>query len=230
MSAADTREIEIPLGGPVPFVSALITSPAAPKAVYVFAHGAGAGMRHTFMESVSNIFAEHGVATLRFQFPYMQSGRTAPNPPKILKKTIRSAFEAAADDFGTLPIFAGGKSMGGRMTSMAVAESGLDGVAGLVFFGFPLHAAGKPSSERGDHLRRVGVPMFFAQGTRDRLADLNLLKPLLDSLPTDVTLLEIDDGDHSLKVPKRSGRTSEEVLHEVVSSIASWMSVRTRTA
>ncbi len=203
-------------------VSALLLRPAGARSLLAFAHGAGAGMRHAFMESMAEHLAQNAIATFRYQFPYMEAGRRGPNPTPILKKTVRSAVAAAAEAADGLPLYVGGKSMGGRMTSLAASEEPLPGVQGLVFFGFPLHAVGKPSSERGEHLRAVSVPMLFLQGTRDRLADLELLVPILEDLGKRATLHVVDDGDHSFHVPKRSGRTDDEVQAELASVVAGW--------
>ena len=190
----------------------------------VFAHGAGAGMRHAFMEAITARLVAAGIATFRYQFPYMEEGRRAPNPPGVLTATVRAAVGAAQEEAKSIPLFAGGKSLGGRMTSTAAAKEPLPSVRGLVFFGFPLHAVGKPGSERGAHLADVGVPMLFLQGTRDKLAELDLLRPVVKKLDDRATLHEIDGGDHSFHVLKRSGRTDEEVLDELADATAVWSS------
>lgn len=200
-------------------VDALWLRPRGAEASYVFAHGAGAPMTHAFMEAMAQALAERGVATLRYQFPYMQAGRRRPDRPAVLTATVRSAVALAARRAGSLPVWAGGKSMGGRMTSLAFAEQPLPGVRGLVFLGFPLHPAGKPSTDRAAHLQQVDVPMLFVQGTRDKLADLELLEPVVSG-SKNARLHVIDDADHSLKVPKRSGRTDDEVRSEVADLIA----------
>ncbi len=199
-------------------VSALLERPEGAHCLLIFAHGAGAGMRHRFMEDAAGRLGARGIATFRYQFPYMEAGRRPPNPAPILMKTVRSAVAAAREVAPDLPLLAGGKSMGGRMTSMAAAKETLDGVRGLVFFGFPLHAPGKPSTDRGDHLARVTVPMLFLQGTRDKLADLELLSPIVSGS----TLHVIEGGDHSFHMLKRSGRTDAEVLDELAASVAGW--------
>ncbi len=207
-----------------PPVQALWQRPRAAKAVYVLAHGAGAGMEHAFMVAMADALACHGIATLRFMFPYMQAeSRRPPDGEKILRATLIAAAAEAVRRARGLPVFAGGKSMGGRMSSRAVADNTLPDVQGLAFLGFPLHPAGKPSDDRATHLSDVSVPMLFVQGTRDRLASLDLLQPVLDGLSDRATLHIVDGGDHSLAVPKRSGRTSEEVLESVAGHIAAWM-------
>lgn len=205
-------------------VSAILMRPERAKGLFVFAHGAGAGMRHPFMQSVSDRLAEHGLATFRYQFPYMEAGRKGPNPAPVLVKTVRSAVTEAARLAPALTLVAGGKSMGGRMTSTAAAAEPLPGVRGLAFFGFPLHAAGRPGSDRGAHLAEVGLPMLFLQGTRDRLAELELLRPLLARLSPEPQLELVEEGDHSFHVPKRTGKTDEGVLDEVCRVFADWFS------
>jgi predicted alpha/beta-hydrolase family hydrolase len=204
-------------------VSALLLRPADARCLLVLGHGAGAGMRHAFMEEISERLAERRVATFRYQFPYMEQGRRSPSPRPLLLATLRSAVAAAAERGGDLPLVAGGKSMGGRMTSLAAAEAPLPGVVGIVFLGFPLHAAGKPGAERGTHLEQVEVPMLFVQGTRDKLADLELLGPLCEKLGERATLHVVDGGDHSFRMLKRSGRSDAEALDEVAGSVATWL-------
>jgi len=203
-------------------VSALLRRDEGAASLLVFAHGAGAGMRHAFMTAMAERLAARGVATLRYQFPYMEKGGRRPDPPPILAKTVRSAVAVARREAPDLPLFAGGKSMGGRMTSTAAAAEPLPDVHGLVFFGFPLHAAGRPGSARGDHLDAVTVPMLFLQGTRDALADLDLLRPVCARLGARATLHVVDGGDHSFKVLKRSGRGADEVLDEIADTVAAW--------
>ncbi len=188
----------------------------------MFAHGAGAGMGHRFMVGLADALAVHAIATLRFQFSYMQAGNKRPDAERILRATLLAAIDEGRRRANGLPLFAGGKSMGGRMTSRASATVGLPGVAGLVFLGFPLHPAGKPGTDRADHLREVEQPMLFVQGTRDRLATLDLLHPVLDHLADAATLHIVDGGDHSLVTPKRMGRSEPEVLDEVAAAIATW--------
>ncbi|MGH7505400.1 MAG: alpha/beta hydrolase family protein, partial [Longimicrobiales bacterium] len=201
-------------------------SPADARALYVFGHGAGAGMRHPFMESVARALAERGVATFRYQFPYMESGGRRPNPQSVLLATVRAAIAAAVAAMPDLAVFAGGKSMGGRMTSLAASEGGLQDVRGLVFFGFPLHAPGRPGIERAAHLAEVSVPMLFLQGTRDALADLTLLEPLCARLGERATLHVVEHADHGFHVLKRSGRTDAEVLVELAEVGAAWIGTR----
>lgn len=203
-------------------VSAVLMRPQNAKGLYVLAHGAGAGMRHGFMETVADRLAGHGIATFRFQFPYMEAGRKAPSPAPVLVKTVRSAVAEAARLAPDLPLVAGGKSMGGRMTSTAAAAEALPGVKGLAFLGFPLHAPGRESSERGAHLAAVKLPMLFLQGTRDKLADLTLLRPLLARVTPRPTLAVIEGADHSFHVLKRSGRTDGEVLDEICGTLSDW--------
>lgn len=206
-------------------VSGLLLDPAAATSLLVLGHGAGAGMRHRFMEDVAATLAARRVATLRYQFPYMEEGRRAPDRAPRLVTTVRAAVATATElaEAKGLPVFAGGKSMGGRMTSTAAAEAPLAGVRGLVFFGFPLHPAGKPSSGRGDHLADVGLPMLCLQGTRDRLAELDLLRPVLDGIEPTPTLRVIDEADHGFHVPKRSGRSDRDVIDELAGVAADWM-------
>ena len=203
-------------------VTALLTRPASPSCLYVFGHGAGAGMRHVFMEACAERLAERDVATFRYHFPYMEAGRKGPNPARVLVKTVRSAVAEAARVAPDLPMLAGGKSMGGRMTSTAASEESLPEVRGLAFFGFPLHAPGRDSSERGAHLADVGLPMLFLQGTRDKLANLELLRPLLDTVTPSPTLHVVDGADHGFHVLKRSGRTDDEVLDEICDTFVDW--------
>ena len=212
-------------------VSALLLRPPDARCLLLFAHGAGAGMRHVFMEQVSERLASRRVATFRYQFPYMEQGRRRPDHRNFLLKTVRSAVTAAAEAAPDLPLFAGGKSMGGRMTSQAAAAEPLRGsprrgangaIRGLIFFGFPLHPPGKPGTERGDHLDGVGVPTLFLQGTRDKLADLELLRPVCGRLGKRTTLHVVEGGDHSFHVLKRSGRTHGEVLDELADAVRDW--------
>ena len=203
-------------------VAALLLRPPGARWLYVFGHGAGAGMQHRFMEAASARLAGHGIASLRYQFPYMEAGSRRPDSRGILLATVRAAVGAAADAAPDLPLLAGGKSMGGRMASQAAAEAPLSGVRGLVFFGFPLHPAGRPSIERADHLAKVRLPMLFLQGERDRLADIDLLRPVCAGLGDRATLHVVPDADHSFHVPKGSGRTDDEVLAELAGTVAQW--------
>ena len=205
-------------------VSALLLRPTSARALLVLGHGAGAGMRHPFMQTVAEQLAAQKIATFRYQFPYMEKGKKSPDSQTTLRATILSAVEAARKSARGLPLLAGGKSMGGRLTSLVAAAGGLPDVQGLIFFGFPLHAAGKPSSERGAHLAEVSVPMLFLQGTRDRLAELDYVTPLCRRLGKRATLHIVESGDHSFHVPKRSGRTDEEVQNELGETVGSWVS------
>ena len=204
-------------------VTGLLLLPRSASVLYVFGHGAGANMRHAFMQEIADKLAAAGVASFRYNFPYMEKGRGGPNPAPVLVKTVRSAVAEATRLAPDLPLLAGGKSMGGRMTSTAAAAEPLPGVLGLAFFGFPLHAAGKTASaERGAHLVDVRLPMLFLQGTRDKLADLALLRPLLGTCKPRPTLHVVEEADHGFHVPKRTGRTDDEVLDELVGAFASW--------
>jgi predicted alpha/beta-hydrolase family hydrolase len=203
-------------------VSALLLRPAKAQRLLVLAHGAGAGMNHPFMENLSNELAGVGIATLRYQFPYMEARRRVPDSPAILTATVVAAMQSAAKAAPGLPLLAGGKSMGGRMTSQAAAQRPLDGVRGLVFFGFPLHPPNQPGTKRADHLAKVTIPMLFLQGTRDTLADLNLLRPICTKLGSRATLHVIETADHSFHVLKKSGRSDPDVLQELAGETASW--------
>src|SRR5437660_3748430 len=205
-------------------VSGLLLRPKDARLLYVLAHGAGAGMRHPFLESISQRLAEQGIATLRYQFPYMERRSRRPDPPAVAAAAVRAAVAEAARLAPGLPLVAGGKSFGGRMTSTAQAEEPLPGVRGLVFLGFPLHPPGRPGDARADHLAEVQIPMLFLQGTRDEFADLELLRPVVKRLGDRATLHLADGGDHSFHVLKRSGRTDAEVMGELVDAIAAWTS------
>lgn len=208
-------------------VSALVLTPVRPSAFYVLAHGAGAGMRHAFMEAIAQRLAGSGVGTLRYQFPYAEQGSRRIDPEPLLLATVRAAIAAGREEAGGLPLLAGGKSMGGRMTSRAAAAEPLVGVAGLVFLGFPLHPAAQPGVSRAEHLARVELPMLFLQGTRDTLADLALLGPVIERLGDRATLRVIEHADHSFRVLKRSGRTDDQVLDELATAVAEWRESRT---
>src|SRR5689334_4362186 len=203
-------------------VSGLLQVPSQARACYVLAHGAGAGMAHPFMASVADELAERGIATLRYQFPYMEQGSKRPDSPALAHATVRAAVVKAGELVRGLPLIAGGKSFGGRMTSQAQAAAPLDAVRGLAFLGFPLHPAGKPSADRAKHLADVKVPMLFLQGTRDTLADLALLKPMVTSLGKRATLSLFDEADHSFHVPARTGRKDPEVRREMLDAFAAW--------
>jgi hypothetical protein len=210
--------------GPAASVSALLIRPKDARACLVLAHGAGAGMSHSFMEQAAVGLAERGIATLRYQFPYMEKGSKRPDPPAIAQSTVRAAVNEAARHCLGLPLIAGGKSFGGRMTSQAQAKAPLAGVRGLAFFGFPLHPAGKPSIDRADHLTDIRVPMLFLQGTGDKLAELQLLKPVVAKLKPLATLHLAEAADHSFHVPARSGRNDREVMIEILDALAVWVS------
>jgi predicted alpha/beta-hydrolase family hydrolase len=221
-----TRELKFNVGndvGSAHGVSALLMRPKEARACYVLAHGAGAGMRHASMEAIAMGLAERGIATLRYQFPYMEKGSKRPDPPALAQATVRAAAAEAAKACAGLPLIAGGKSFGGRMTSQAQAKAPLDSVKGLVFFGFPLHPAGKPSSDRAAHVADVKIPMLFLQGTRDALADLGLLKPIVKGLGNKATLHLAEGADHSFHVLKSSGRNDREVLAEILDAFAAWV-------
>lgn len=203
-------------------VSALLLRPAGARWLLVFAHGAGAGMRHRFMVEMSAALAGVGIATFRYQFPYMEAGGRRPDLRATLCATVRAAVAAGHGAAPDLPLLAGGKSMGGRMTSRAAAVAPLEGVSGLVFVGFPLHPAGQPGVSRAEHLARVNLPMLFLQGTRDTLADLTLLAPIVARLGKQATLRVIDGADHMFHVLKRSGRTDEQVLDELAAAVGEW--------
>src|SRR5213593_769701 len=204
-------------------VSGLLQAPPAARACYVLAHGAGAGMTHPFMTAIANGLAERGIATLRYQFPYMEQGSKRPDSPKLAHATVRAAVLEASRLVPGLALFAGGKSFGGRMTSQAQAASPLPGVRGLAFLGFPLHPPGKPSEERAKHLFDVQIPMLFLQGTRDDFASLQLLEPLCKRLGARATLKLFQDADHSFHVPVRSGRKDSEVRVELLDALAAWI-------
>ena len=204
-------------------VSALLLRPPDAKALYLFAHGAGAGMTHRAMESNAQGLAERGIATLRYQFLYMEKGSKRPDPPRLAHAVVRAAAAEAARLAPDLPLFAGGRSFGGRMTSQAQADTPLAGVKGLAFLGFPLHPAGKAGIERADHLARVEVPMLFVSGDRDALAELDLLKPIVAGLGDRATLHLVEHADHSFKTAAKSGRTSAEAESEALDALAGWM-------
>ena len=207
-------------------VSGLLQVPDAARGCYVVAHGAGAGMTHPFMASIANELAARGVATLRYQFPYMERGSKRPDTPKAAHAAVRAAVAEAARRLPEMPLFAGGKSFGGRMTSQAQAATPMPGVAGLIFLGFPLHPPGQPSDARGAHLSDVAIPMLFLQGSRDEFATLALLEPLASALGTRATLRLFDDADHSFRVPARTGRKDSEIRTELADAIADWIDAR----
>jgi uncharacterized protein len=217
----DAEHLIIPVGDES--VSGLALRPANAKALYLFAHGAGAGMTHRAMESDANGLAERGIATLRYQFLYMEKGAKRPDPPRLAHAVVRAAAAEGANRTPDLPMFAGGRSFGGRMTSQAQAESPLPGVKGLAFLGFPLHPAGKRGIERAAHLSRVEVPMLFVSGDRDALAELDLLRPVVEGLGERATLHLVSHADHSFKTAAKSGRTSSDAESEALDTLAGWM-------
>jgi uncharacterized protein len=210
-----------------PRVSGIWQSPARPRACYIMAHGAGAGMRHAFLEAVATGLVSEGIACLRYQFPYMEKGSKRPDPPKVCHVTVREAVAEAAK-LTPAPLFAGGRSFGGRMTSQAQALEPLPGVKGLAFLGFPLHAAKQPSIERAEHLAAVKLPMLFLQGTQDELAELKLLQSVTNSLGKRATLTLYEQADHSFHAPKRSGRTDAQTLQELTHALAEWLTQESR--
>lgn len=224
-----TKELTLHVSESIGGVTALLQRPREARWLLALAHGAGAGMRHVFMEDLARELAGVGVATLRYQFPYMEQKRRGPNPPGVLVATVRAAIAAADDAAPGVPLLAGGKSLGGRMTSLAVADQSNPDVSGaaarvrgLVFFGFPLHQPGKPSATRAGHLEQVRLPMLFFQGTRDTLADLSVMRPLCAKLGRRATLHVVDTADHSFRVLKRSGTTDAEALRDLARTTASW--------
>ncbi len=203
-------------------VSAVLLQPDDARLLYVLGHGAGAGMRHPFMERVAANLADRGIATFRYQFPYMEAGRRSPDPPSVLQETVRAAIAAAHQRVPDLPLIAGGKSMGGRISSHVAAEDPPAELSGLVFLGYPLHAPKKPAVKRAEHLSQIRTPMLFLQGTRDDLADLTLLTSIVDQLGSNATMHIVKGGNHSFKVLKRSGRTEDEVMAELADVIQGW--------
>ena len=222
MTARGPQPVTINIDG-AQRVSGLLQAPPGARACYVLAHGAGAGMAHPFMAAVADGLAERGVATLRYQFPYMERGSKRPDAPKVAQATVRAAVAETARLAPELALIAGGKSFGGRMTSQAQAAAPLPGVRGIAFLGFPLHPAGRPSDERAKHLFDVHIPMLFLQGTRDALADVQLLQPLVAKLGARATLKLLPDADHSFHVPTRTGRKDAEVRAEMLDALAGWI-------
>ncbi|HLY06076.1 MAG TPA: alpha/beta family hydrolase [Rhizomicrobium sp.] len=204
-------------------VSALLIAPEEPRACYVLAHGAGVGMQHSFMATVANGLAERRVASLRYNFPYMEQRRGRPDSPKVAQAAVRAAVDEASRALPGLPLFAGGKSYGARMTSQTQAETPLANVRGLVFLGFPLHPPGQPSDDRAEHLAAVKIPMLFLQGTRDEFAERDYLNPLIKRLGARATLKPFDGGDHSFHVTAKSGRTDAGVMTELLDTMVAWM-------
>lgn len=223
MSVTASKPIRFTVNETTGKVSGLLLAPPRAKALLVLAHGAGAGMRHHFMDDVAEKLAPHDVATFRYQFPYMEKGTKRPDNEALLTATVRAAVAAAREQGPDLPLFAGGKSMGGRVTSLAASKEPIEGVRGLVFFGFPLHAAGRPGAERGKHLYHTNVPMLFVQGSRDTLADLRLLEPVCKGIGKRAELLVVEGGDHSFHMLKSSGRSDDQVLEDIVTKAAAWM-------
>lgn len=219
---AATSELRFAASRSTGEVAALLVRPEGARWLLVLGHGAGAGMRHRFMEAAAAALAAHAVATFRYQFPYAEKGAARPDPQPVLLATVRSAVAAARNAAGDLPLLAGGKSMGGRMTSLAAVDGGLPGVRGLVFFGFPLHPAGSPGIARAEHLVRVALPLLLLQGTRDRLADLDLLRRVMVGLGGRARLHAVEGADHSFEVPRRSGRSFADVLAELAQVVATW--------
>jgi len=222
LKAATAQSLRIEISASAP-VSALLIEPPQARACYVFAHGAGAGMAHASMETIATGLAGRGIATLRYQFPYMEKGSKRPDSPAVAHAAVRAAVSEAARFCPKLPLIAGGKSFGGRMTSQAQAIDALPGVCGVAFLGFPLHPAGKPSSDRAKHLADIRIPMLFLQGTRDALAELDLLEPVVKRLGKPATLHLVKEADHSFHVLARSGRNDREVMSEVLDAFARWL-------
>jgi uncharacterized protein len=222
VSSVEARPVTIAVDSTIE-VSGLLQCPPRARACYVLAHGAGAGMAHPFMAAVASGLAERDIASLRYQFPYMEKKSRRPDPPRVAHAAVRAAVAAAIRLLPDLPMFAGGKSFGGRMTSQAQAEAALSGVIGLAFLGFPLHPAGRPSRDRGQHLFDVKLPMLFLQGTRDQLALRDQIEPLCAALGARTTLKLFEDADHSFHVPARSGRNDGEVRAAVLDALAAWM-------
>jgi predicted alpha/beta-hydrolase family hydrolase len=220
MATTESIHFAVPDAGEV---SAILLRPQNAESLLVLAHGAGAGMNHPFMTALANELAAQRIATFRYQFPYMEQRRRVPDRPPVLTAAVKAAVRAASEAAPDLPLFAGGKSLGGRMTSLAAAaENGLDKVRGLVFFGFPLHPPNQPATKRAEHLPKVRVRMLFLQGTRDALANLELLRPICAALGARATLQVIDTADHSFHVLKSSGKTDADVLSELARTVATW--------
>ena len=219
MPTGESLRFAVPEGGEV---SALLIRPSAARWLLVLGHGAGAGMNHPFLEKLAGELAGVGIATLRYQFPYMEARRRIPDRPEVLAASVAAAVRTASDATPGLALLAGGKSMGARMTSQAAAQGLLGGVSGLVFFGFPLHPPNRPGTKRAEHLAKVPLPMLFLQGTRDTLADLKLLRPICANLGPRATLHIVEGADHSFHVLKKSGTSDVEVMKELAQTAASW--------
>jgi predicted alpha/beta-hydrolase family hydrolase len=222
MTAVDAQKLILRVDG-ANAVSALLLQPPRARACFVLAHGAGAGMTHGFMEQLATGLGDRGVATLRYQFPYMEKASKRPDPPAVAHAAVRAAVAEAAQRCAGLALVAGGKSFGGRMTSQAQAIAPLAGVRGLAFVGFPLHPAGKPSVERAKHLGEVELPMLFIQGTRDKLAEAQLIEPVVKRLGASASLHAVQDADHAFHVPARSGRNDRDVMREITDSLSAWI-------
>jgi uncharacterized protein len=227
MNTVSPQQLKIEVDG-ADAVSALLLRPSSAHACFVFAHGAGAGMTHAFMEQVATGLYDRGVATLRYQFPYMEKASRRPDPPVIAHAAVRAAVAEAARCCPGLALIAGGKSFGGRMTSQAQAITPLAGVHGLAFVGFPLHPAGKPSDTRAKHLSDVHIPLLFVQGTRDKLAELPLLEPIVKRLGAAATLHLVREADHSFHVLVRSGRTDGDAMSEIIATLSAWIGATAR--
>ena len=227
MSSVPVKRIGIAVDGTIE-VSGLLQNPAEARACYVLAHGAGAGMEHPFLAAVAAELAWRGIASLRYNFPYMERRIRRPDPPQLAQATVRAAVAKALDLLPELLLIAGGKSFGGRMTSQAQAMAPLPTVRGLAFLGFPLHPAGRPSQERAKHLFDVQIPMLFLQGARDKLASLDEIEPLCNKLGKRATLKVFEDADHSFHVPARSGRTDAQVLGDILDALAAWLVTKVR--
>lgn len=226
----DSPKVRSPVGELLSFsvadglrVSARLELPLAARACYVLAHGAGAGMEHPFMSAVAAGLAERGVATLRYQFPYMERRARRPDPPALCHATVRAAVAECARRVPTLPLIAGGRSFGGRMSSQAQAQQPLPGVRGLAFLGFPLHPAGRPADSRAEHLSRVDIPLLFLQGTRDALAERPLLEALPARLGARASVSWLEDADHAFHVPARTGRNDAQVMSTLLESLCKWL-------
>ena len=221
-AVTEATDLRIHVSNSIGEVSAFLLRPPEAWLLYVLAHGAGAGMRHAFLDNVSAALASQGVATFRYQFPYLEAGRRRPDAPSVLETTVRAAVSRAGEIVPELPVVAGGKSLGGRMTSGAAAAAPLHGVKGLAFLGFPLHPPGQPGTRRADHLDRVDLPMLFLQGTRDTFARVDLIAEVCRRLGPRASLHLLDGADHSFGVPKRGSRTPGQVMEWLAGTIASW--------
>jgi predicted alpha/beta-hydrolase family hydrolase len=218
----EATDLSLHISDAIGDVSAFLLRPPDAWLLYVLAHGAGSGMRHSFLESISASLAARGIATFRYQFPYMEAGRGRPDVPAVLEATVRAAVAKAGEIVPELPVIAGGKSLGGRMTSAAASVAPLQRAKGLVFLGFPLHPPGQPSTRRAEHLQAVEIPMLFHQGTRDAFARLDLISTIAGQLKPRATLHVVEGADHSFGVLKKSGRLQDQVYDELVSVIVDW--------